>query len=130
MSKYQPATPRCKPIKITPRFWMEGWRTLRSREEVEKGDLRWSRATQCWMPVTKSKIGEMAGTVHTFVRREEEMANPCSPPEGHRFLQPKEKIKYGDCFWATHRKCFTPVIADIIGRKAGTICAVIRKIKS
>lgn len=124
------ATSRKKPIKINPRFWMKGWRTLRPREEVEKEDLRWSHVKKCWIPVIKDRIGEMAGVIHTFIRREEEMANPCSPPKGHRFLQPKEKIKYGDYFWAVSWKRFIPVLTDEIGKEAGTICTAIRKVKS
>lgn len=56
-------------IEITPSFLPKGFRTLFPREEVEKSDFRWSGVTKYYVPVVKSRIGDLAGTIHTFIRR-------------------------------------------------------------
>lgn len=64
------ATGRRVPIRIIPNFLSKGYRVLRPREEIEKGDFRWSRVKKCYMPITRNNIGDLAGTVHTFIRKE------------------------------------------------------------
>lgn len=51
------------------------------------------------------------------------------PPEGFRYLGEKETMIRGDSYYAVHDKQFVPIPIKIIGRMAGPICVVIRKIK-
>lgn len=115
--------------KFVPKFKMSGFRTLRPKEEVEEGDFRWSRAKKCYVPISKSRVGEMAGTIYTFVRRVAEMSRVITLPEGYRYLAPKNRIKRGDLFWATWHKSYLPVLPSFIGQKVGLITSVIRKVK-
>lgn len=115
--------------EFIPKYQVPGYRTLRPREEVEEGDLRWSRAKKCYVPPTKTRIGEMAGTTYTFIRREEKMPKPVELPEGYRYLKSIEKIKRGDLFWAIWSREYMRVTLDLFGKKAGTISTVIRKVK-
>lgn len=54
---------------ITPKFIPRGWRVLRPREEVEKGDYFWSKVHKCYFPAGKGKVGYLAREPLTFVRR-------------------------------------------------------------
>lgn len=59
-------------LTIVPQFYPKGWRVLRPKEEIEKGDYFWSTINKCWMPAGKGKVGFLASKPHTYVRREYE----------------------------------------------------------
>ncbi len=123
----RPRTRQDLALKFIPKFEMPGYRFLQPRERVKAGDFRWSCKLKCYVPATR--IGELAGTVHTFVRREEKVPDPVKIPEGYRYLARDEKIKRGDLFWATWTRQYMPVINSLIGREVGTISPVIRKVR-
>lgn len=56
-------------LLIVPEFYPKGWRVLRPREEVEKGDYFWSKVNKCYMPVGNRRIGFLASKPLTFIRR-------------------------------------------------------------
>ena len=115
-------------IEIKPKFYMHGWRTLRSTEEVKDGDYYWSRNKKTWLPVVKHRIGNLAIKPYTFVRKELSDCDPGKLPPGYQCLRPEETIKKGDYWWAISLQRFLPCIGQTIGKKVGNLVTTIRKV--
>jgi hypothetical protein len=61
---------RYKPITITPKFLPQGWRYLKSNEEIKRTDFFWSKQNKVYLPVTRKFAWQgLAGSTIPFIRR-------------------------------------------------------------
>lgn len=112
-------------IETEPKYFMNGWRTLRQTEEVEEGDYRWSHIKKCWIPVAKHRVGDLAIKPYTYARKEDS-CNPGYLPEFTRVLKPDERIHSGDRVWNTHQKQFVYCPKELYNVKVGNVVTIIR----